>query len=138
MTENGCRVNKKTTYYPFALAIAHAKGMAIKTALKTQKVESAYGDTEKIYSACTYDNGEFALFVINKSDEDEICTLDFASSNVSMKERLEMTGELHDYNDFDHPNRVVPVRTKVEEGTSNKFEIKLPKHSFTLLRFSEV
>lgn len=138
MTENGGRVYKQTTYYPFALAIAHAKGTAIRTVIKTQKVESAYGDTEKVYSACTYDNGEFSLFVINKSDKEEICTLDFASSDVLMKERLEMTGELHDYNDFGHPNRVVPVRAKVEEGASNKFEIKLPKHSFTLLRFSEV
>lgn len=137
MTENGGGVYKQTTYYPFALAIAYAKGMAIKTILKTPKAESVYGDTEKVYGACTYDGGKYSLFVINKSDEDELCALDFASSEVAMTDRLEMSGELHAYNDFAHPNRVVPVRQKTEEDVSNKFEIRLPKHSFTLLRFSE-
>ena len=137
MTENGGRVYRQTTYYPFALAIAHAKGTALKTITKTRKQESVYGDTETVYSACTYDRGEFSLFVINKSEEEEVCDLDFASSRVSMEERLVMTGDLHAYNDFEHPDRVVPVRVQTEKGVSNKFEIRLPKHSFTLLRFRE-
>ena len=137
MTENGGRVYKQTTYYPFAMAIAYAKGTAIRTAINTQKLESVYGDTEKIYAACTYDNGVFSLFVINKSDENETCALDFASSVVRMTERFEMAGQPHAYNDFAHPDNVVPVRVKAEEWSSRKFEIRLPKHSFTLMRFVE-
>jgi len=137
MTENGGRVLKQTTYYPYALAIANAKGTAIRTILKTEKAESVYGDSEKVYAACTYDHGTFSLFVINKSENDEDCSLDFASSKVKMSERLEMAGDIHAYNDFDHPDRVVPVRRKTEESISEKFVIRLPQHSFTFLRFTE-
>lgn len=137
MTENGGAVFKHTTYYPYAMAIAHAKGKALRTSIKTQKSESEYGDTENVYAACTYDNGEYALFVINKNDTEQDCVLDFASSQVSMKERLVMTGELHAYNDFAHPDRVVPQKQPLEKGKESAFTVRLPKHSFTLLRFSE-
>ena len=48
-----------------------------------------------------------------------------------------MAGQPHAYNDFAHPDNVVPVRVKAEEWSSRKFEIRLPKHSFTLMRFVE-
>ena len=137
MTENGGRVLKQTTYYPYALAIAYAKGAALRTSLKTEREESVYGDSEKVYCACTYDKGEFALFLLNKSERGEDCEICFASSQVSMRERLVMTGELHAYNDFDHPDRVVPVSVNIREGASNAFRVRLPEHSFTLLRFTE-
>ena len=136
-TQNGGKVIKHTTYYPYAMAIAHAHGKAIGTAVKTEKLESAYGDSEKIYAATAYDGGKYALFAINKSDKEEECVIDFAGQKVKMLERTVMTGELHDYNDFDHPDRVVPHSSAVEKEVSSSFTLKLPKNSFTLLRFEE-
>lgn len=135
MTRNGGGVYKQTTYYPFAMAIKHAHGTAIRTALQTEKRESQYGDTEKIYAAVTLDNGEYAVFVINKSDSDEECILNFAGDKVTMIERTVLTGGLHDYNDFDHPDEVVPKAVKTEKEKASEFTVKLDKHSFTLLRF---
>lgn len=137
MTENGGGVYRQTTYYPYAMAIKYAKGEAVGTVLKTPKAESEYGDTEKIYAACTYDEGTFSLFVINKSEQEEECDLDFASSEVKMTERFVMTGNLHDYNDFAHPDRVVPVKQETDKTCANRLKVRLPKHSFTLLRFRE-
>ncbi|MCI8459537.1 MAG: alpha-N-arabinofuranosidase [Clostridia bacterium] len=137
MTQNGGGVYKQTTYYPYAMAVAHAKGTALRAAVCSDPAECIYGDTQKIYAACTHDNGEYALFVVNKSDKEEDCALRFASSSVAMVSRTELTGGLHDYNDFEHPNRVVPQNRAVEKEKGQSYSLRLPAHSFTLLRFAE-
>ena len=138
MTENGGRMFRQTIYYPYQLAIKYAKGTALRLALQTEKMDSDYGETEKVYAACAYDEGEYAVFAINKTSEEQDCSLDFSSDTVSMEERVEMTGGIHAHNSFDEPEKVVPKKTACENGNKSLFEIKLPPYSFTLLRFKTV
>ena len=136
MTQNGGGVYKQTTYYPFAMAVKHAKGTAIGTVVQSPKRESQYGDSEEVYAACTHENGEYALFVINKSETAKEYALDFAGTAVQMTERTQLTGELHAYNDFAHPNAVVPTACKTAKEKASAFTVVLPAHSFTLFRFT--
>ena len=137
MTENGGRMFRQTIYYPYQLAIKYAKGRALRLANQSEKMDSDYGETEKIYAACAYDEGEYALFAINKTGEEQECLLDFATESVVMKERIEMKGDPHAHNSFDEPDKVVPAKAACEKGKKAQFGIKLPPYSFTLLRFAE-
>lgn len=137
MTENGGRMCKQTIFYPYLMALRYAKGVALNTKIHAEKMDTDYGTVDKIYAACTYEEGKYSLFIINKAGEDETYDIDFQLTPVKMISRTVMTGNLHDYNDFDSPNKVVPQEEKCEEGVKNKFSLKLPAYSFTLFRFEE-
>ncbi len=137
MTENGGRSFCQTIYYPYRMAIAYARGTALRLALQTEKTESDYGDTEKVYAACAYENGVYSIFVINKTAETAPCTFEFRSAPVTMIERIEMTGGLHDCNAFETPFKIVPKEKQCEKGEDKLFEIALPAYGITVLRFRE-
>ncbi len=137
MTENGGGMFKQTIYYPYLFALRYAKGQALRLVIHSSQTETAYGDADSVFAAGAYDRGGYSLFVINKSETEQIVDLDFQVTPVSMKERLEMTGELHGYNDFAHPNRIVPKSAQCENGSKTVFTVKIPAYSFTLFRFEE-
>lgn len=137
MTEPGGRMFKQTIYYPFQLAIRYAKGTALDLKIFADKMDTDYGAVDKIYAACAYDEGKYSLFVINKSAEEETYDVDFQVNPVHMISRTVMKGNVHDYNDFDHPNKILPQEEAIEKGTKTSFAVKLPAYSFTLIRFEE-
>lgn len=127
----------QTIYYPYQMAIRYAKGVALCTVVCGDKVESCYGDTEKVYTACSYLDGKYALFAINKTAEDQVCELDFQVTSVGMTERIELSGKLHDYNSLQEPNKVKPRHVACKGGKARVHTVKLPAYSFTLLQFAE-
>lgn len=137
MTENGGGMYKQTTYYPFAMAIRYAKGAALRLIDHGEKMDSDYGETEKVYAACAYEKGEYNLFIINKTAQKAVYDMDFQVMPVQMTERLEMSGGLHESNTFERPDHIVPRRMSCDEGKKSVHTVSLPAYSFTLLRFSE-
>lgn len=136
-TEVGGGMFRQTIYYPYAMAIAHAKGVALRTVVCGEKMESCYGDSEKVYTACAYEDGTYALFAINKTAEEQICDLDFQVTPVRMTERTQLTGKLHDYNCLEAPERIVPQKVAAEGKAERLHTVRLPAYSFTLLCFAE-
>ena len=136
-TQVGGGMFKQTIYYPYAMAIAFGRGTALRTVASGEKMESCYGDSEKVYTACAYENGKYALFAINKTGEAKDCELDFQVTPVRMIERIELTGGLHDYNSFAHPEKIVPQNVACDNGAERIHTVRLPAYSFTLLRFTE-
>ncbi len=138
MTENGGRMFKQTIFYPYLMAIKYATGVALKTVVYSDKMDTDYGEVDKIYSACSYNNGEYSLFIINKSNEEKEYDVDFQVTPVTMISNTVMADEdIHAYNDFDNPERVVPVEVACENGKKSQFKVKLPAYSFSLIRFKE-
>lgn len=137
MTENGGCMFRQTIYYPYGMAIEYAKGEALRVVQHVGLRESDWGDTETIYSACAYQDGEYTLFVINKSAEDETAEIDFQVTPVQLCRRVEMSGALHDRNDFIHPEKVVPHSVPCSGKAERLHTVKLPAYSFTMLRFTE-
>ena len=105
--------------------------------VRGEQMASRYGDTEKVYTACAYQNGTYALFAVNKTAEAQDCDLDFQVTPVRMIERIELSGELHAYNCLEEPEKVVPKNVACERGTERIHTVRLPAYSFTLLRFAE-
>lgn len=136
-TEVGGGMFRQTIYYPYAMAIAFAKGTALRTVVCGEKMESCYGDSEKVYTACAYQDGMYALFAVNKTAEEQICDLDFQVTPVRMIERIELSGDLHEYNCMERPEQVVPKNVVCGKGTERMHTVRLPAYSFTLLRFAE-
>lgn len=136
MTLPGGGMYRQAIYYPYAMAIRYARGSALRLIIRADKMETDYGDTEKIFGACAYNEGAYELFVVNKSGE-ELCDLNF-SETVRMTRRTVMKGNLHDYNSPEEPNKVVPIGEACEEGEGRKFTVKLPAYSFTLFEFKEI
>lgn len=136
-TEIGGGMFRQTIYYPYQMAIRYAKGTALRTVSCGEKMDSFYGDTEKVYTACAYENGTYALFAINKTAEAQTCELDFQVTPVRMIERIELSGGLHDYNCLQNPDKIVPKNMACEKDTACAHTVQLPAYSFTLLRFTE-
>lgn len=137
MTETGGGMFRNAIYYPYQMAIRYAKGRALDLRLVGEKMPSDYGDTEKVYAACTEEGGVYTLFLLNKTDEPMDETLDFQTADVRMTERFELSGDLHAFNDFAHPDDVVPRAMPCERGKKPQFTVRLPAYSFTLMRFEE-
>ena len=136
-TQPGGGLFRQTIYYPYQMAIQFAKGQALRTVVRGEQMASRYGDTEKVYTACAYQNGTYALFADNKTAEAQDCDLDFQVTPVRMIERIELSGELHAYNCLEEPEKVVPKNVACERGTERIHTVRLPAYSFTLLRFAE-
>ena len=136
-TEPGGGLFRQTIYYPYKMVIEFAKGAALRTVVRGEKMASRYGDTEKVYTACAYENGTYALFAINKTSEQQTCDLDFQVTPVRMVERIELSGRLHDYNTMQIPEKIVPKNVACDCGAGKIHTVELPAYSFTLLRFSE-
>ena len=136
-TQPGGGLFRQTIYYPYQMAIQFAKGQALRTVVRGEQMASRYGDTEKVYTACAYQNGTYALFAVNKTAEAQDCDLDFQVTPVRMIERIELSGELHAYNCLEEPEKVVPKNVACERGTERIHTVRLPAYSFTLLRFAE-
>lgn len=135
MTENGGRMFKQTIYYPYKLAIRYARGEALYLLSKSDKISTERGETDEIYAACAYDNGRYSLFVINKTAEAKFYEMQFRGEKTEMIEHIGLTGELHACNDFEHPDRIVPVNLPCTQGKAQLFTETLPPYSFTVFRF---
>ena len=137
MTENGGGMFKQTIYYPYGMAIRYAKGEALQLVQHGERMDTDWGDSEKVYGACAYEGGEYTLFVINKSGEASELDVDFQVTPVRMIGRTEMSGGLHERNGFTQPEKVVPHDIPCGGKAERMHTVKLPPYSFTMLRFAE-
>ncbi len=64
---------RQTTFFPFALTSARARGRVVRTELKTPTAPTArYGEVDLVDSVATIaDDGSVSLFVVNRSTADE-------------------------------------------------------------------
>ena len=82
--------------------------------------------------------GSSDAFPPNISNEEKEYDVDFQVTPVTMISNTVMADEdIHAYNDFDNPERVVPVEVACENGKKSQFKVKLPAYSFSLIRFKE-
>ena len=126
----------QTIYYPYLHASNYGRGKAIRADVSCGTYDSAkykavpYLDSVGVLNG---DAGEFTLFVLNRSLENDITT-ELAFENLEPKgdvEHIVMAGfGLKDTNTAEHPDAVVPVSRKA----SGK-EFTFPKASWNVLRF---
>jgi alpha-L-arabinofuranosidase len=136
------RLVRQTTYYPYAWALASAKGQALDLATDVQTYDAApVGKVPYVDVAGTIDpaSGETALFALNrdldKARELKVRWRDGAPGRVVSAEVL--TGrDLKATNTLDAPSNVVPhALAAPRAGADMTFE--LPARSYSVIRFAK-
>lgn len=141
VTKKGGAVLKQSIYYPFQQVSMYGRGKVLKPCIKCPHYESrVYGDVPVLQTACTYKEEErsISIFILNCSQlEDIFVTLDFrAFGRVEAVEHIIMDGtELFAANTFEEPLKVTPRNIKIEKGAGNRFEIKIPRLSWNVIRY---
>lgn len=128
---------KQTTYYPYQMAIEMFKGQALSLRVKTDSVGTDNGETGKIYTACCKNGNDYVLWILNKDAENQNCSVSFENDSVILKDRIEMKNDLRAFNDFSHPNDVLPHKVAVKSEKASNFIFELPAYSLTIIKFSE-
>jgi alpha-N-arabinofuranosidase len=141
-TEPGGRAWRQTIFHPFALTAQYAGSRVLRTEIAGPEVDTAaYGRIPALWSTATYDDetGEVALFVVNRSETDEV-DLEVPLHSLGPIRLIEHLGLYDDdraaVNTADDPDRVVP---KPVDGTGIDNGIctaALPPASWHLIRFS--
>lgn len=139
-TEKNGRIVKQSTFYPFKyLSLYGGKGVALKPVVHTPKLETKHGDAEVVYTTAVYDEETkmVTLFCLNIGEEAQVLDIDLNSfGKLQMVERIMINGnDLSAFNNFDHPSDVMPKFLDTEKEIASKFEIEIPKRSWTVLRF---
>jgi len=128
------------TFYPFKyLSLYGGKGVALKPVVHTPKLETKHGDAEVVYTTAVYDEESkmVTLFCLNIGEDAQLLDIDLNSfGKLQMAERIMINGnDFSAFNNFDHPNDVMPKFLETEKEIASKFEIEIPKRSWTVLRF---
>lgn len=133
---------RQTIYYPYAWALAHAKGKALDL-----RVESASYDTPLypretehvpyVDVAATLDGNRLTLLLLNRdldaSREVEISLHEMP--NAKVLESLTLTGkDLKAANTFASPNLVVPQKLDAPVVGSGRLTVSLPAQSYSMVR----
>lgn len=131
---------KQTIYYPFKDVSLYGRGKVLKPVISNSNIETCYGDAQKLHTSIVLNETakEVTVFCLNIEKEDILLDINLRSfGEVALIEHKVMCGDdLHAINSFDEPNRVTPNSLKVAKDKSNAFEVKIPKLSWNVIRFS--
>lgn len=139
-TQKGGKAIKQSTYYPFRDISLYGRGTVLKPVVIGEKVETCYGDAQKLNVSVVHDEqkGELNLFCLNIDKEDAVLNLDLRSfGNVSMIEHICLDGpDLNMINSFDKEDAVSPRNLKTLKECGDNFDLSIPQRSWNVLRFS--
>lgn len=142
MTEPGGPAWRQTTFHPFALTSANAKGTVLRVEPQSPVRETArYGEVPLVDAVATHDpeNGEAALFLVNRATVEPV-TVDVDLRGLRA-DRVASCLTLHDEdvyaaNTRERPDRVVPrenTDVRLEDG---RLTAVLPPVSWTVLKLA--
>jgi len=141
LVTDSTRVLRQTIYYPYAWALAHAKGQVLSLLTGSQSYEvGPVGQVPFVDVAGTIDpsTGNMALFILNrdleKARELKVSWHDGAPARVLGADVL--TGrDLKAVNTFDAPSTVVPSRLDTPRPASD-MTFELPPRSYSVVRMA--
>ncbi|KIH98510.1 alpha-L-arabinofuranosidase [Streptomonospora alba] len=142
MTEPGGPAWRQTTFHPFALTSANAKGTVLRVEPQSPVRETArYGEVPLVDAVATHDpeNGEAALFLVNRAT-DEPVTVDVDLRGLRA-DRVASCLTLHDEdvyaaNTRERPDRVVPRENTDVRLEGGRLTAVLPPVSWTVLKLA--
>ncbi|WP_203567629.1 arabinosylfuranosidase ArfA [Aestuariimicrobium ganziense] len=138
MTAPGGAAWKQTTFHPFALTAAHAKGEVLRVALDSPMVSTAkFGEVPALDAVATHDDesGETVVFVVNRSTADEL------EVEVAVREGAGTLVEAVTYSHDDpywqasaDDQSVAPEANESAKLDDGVLTVTLPKVSWTMVR----
>ncbi|MCA0145605.1 alpha-N-arabinofuranosidase [Blastococcus sp. LR1] len=126
---------RKTTFFPFAVTSRLARGTSLRVGVEGPGyVTAEYGEVPVVDAAATIDDGAVALFLVNRSQEEEVeVSVDLAAVGVAaLDEALTLADpDPHAANTTDRPDRIglrPATRAAVTDGV---LRVTLPPVSWT-------
>lgn len=138
ITQKGGAAIRQTTYYPFALYSAYARGIAYRPIVIAPKLSSEkHGEFPAISVAIAQQaDGTLNVFLSCFADETSEVELELRSFGAtSCFEHIVMQGELMRRNCFETPDCVKPEEGELVRKRGEKFTMTAEGVSFHVLRF---
>ena len=121
----GDRMVKTPTFYVFSLLKGHQDATLIESSLVATDVADKEGIPMLNHTVSRAKDGSYLLTVSNCSlSENEQLTVYGLKGNVLDAKIL--TGDVHDHNTFDNPDKVKPVEYTAYKETEEGFELSVP------------
>jgi alpha-L-arabinofuranosidase len=137
MTEPGGIAWRQTTFFPFALTSALARGYALEVTVESDEYDTArYGSVPLVDAAASYDAdaGAAAIFLVNRSQAEEATiTVDltgFGRLEVVEAQTL-ADGDPYAKNTLAEPDRVQPAPNASAEVKGATLTVTVPPVSWT-------
>ncbi|MBG0817074.1 alpha-N-arabinofuranosidase [Planomonospora sp. ID82291] len=140
MTEPGGRAWRQTTFHPFALTAAHARGDVLRVEPVSPVHETAkYGEVPLLDAVATRDpeTGETVLFAVNRSVSEPLeLTVDARSlGTAAPPTAVTLSGpDVYARNTADDPDRVAPRPLTGVTADGGTLRAVLPAVSWTMIR----
>lgn len=137
MTEPGGRAWKQTTFHPFALSSAHARGVAIPVLIEAPTIPTpAYGEVPAVEAVAAFDadNESAALFLVNRSIDSPIEVRVVLGGLGDYQPQEILTLSDHDpeaKNTADDPERVKPLPNTDWRQEGDEIVLILPPVSWS-------
>lgn len=139
MTEPGGGAWRQTTFFPFSVTSALARGVALELVLDCPTYQTEeYGDVPIVDAVSTHDaqTGQTAVFIVNRSLDDEV-TISIDTSrlgDVSLDSiRTLHDVDIHAVNTRDNPDRVELGHNDSSHQSDGLVTVTLPPVSWTAL-----
>jgi alpha-L-arabinofuranosidase len=139
-TEPGGPAWRQTTFHPFALTAAHARGVALRVEPVSPEVRTAlHGAVPALDAAATHDadSGVVSLFLVNRSLEAalpvEVSLHGLPVMSVGTHQVIAADGDVRRRNTATAPDRVVPRPGADARTTPGCLQVTLPAASWSVL-----
>lgn len=138
MTEPGGAAWKQTTFHPFALTSAHAKGDVLRVQVAGPTIESQqFGDVQAVDAVATWSDEEGSVFLVNRHQDESVTARLTLPEGCSLAEALTMHSDDHSWKaSAADDKKVLPEANETAALDSNELTVELPPVSWTMIRLS--
>lgn len=138
-TEEGGKVIKQTTYYPFELASRYGRGVALHSISECEKFESKYGPVDFVSSSIVHDSDkkQIAMFLVNYNDKEMDLELELRSFGkiIPIECTVMNDKDLNAQNTIEKPDQVTMREGEMPLVKNDIVSAKLPASSYSMMRF---
>ena len=138
MTEPGGKAWRQTTFHPFALTSANAKGDVLRVAVDGPTVDSdEFGPVQALDAVATWDGDSGAIFVTNRHASEDIALTIRVPEGYALAEAVTLHHTDHNWKASAEDDHTVVPRSNesaVLDGTT--LTVELPAISWSMLRLA--
>ncbi|MBK4348763.1 alpha-L-arabinofuranosidase [Lacisediminihabitans sp. G11-30] len=133
---------RQTTFYPFSLTAAAARGDVLSMKIDSEQVPtSRSGDVDQIDAVATATEDELVLFLVNRSlERAEPVTIDVGDGTTAVRSASTITppvgGTRFTANTADRPEAVTPMPLTTVALEGSTLTVELPALSWSVIRLS--
>ena len=142
-SEPGGPAWRQTTFHPFALTAAAARGTVLRSTVESRAIDTPlYGAVDELDAVVVLNDAELVLLLVNRSlDEQLELDVDLAGCGAlkvvnAVSVHAPAGGSRFSTNTESHPDAVVPVALEAVELAGDALALALPPLSWSIVRLA--